>query len=241
MKFLNPVILNMLRVFLILILTCQALPGIAQSGSLTLNGRVTDKESGLPIQGISVYINNTTYSTQTAEDGTFRLTNIPLSNFELSFSAVNYETRTLIIDAGNIPALGIQMQKNTAILNEVVVTAAAEKAGWAEFGSTFTRDFLSYSLFSRSCEITNHQALRFRRNKKDNTLKALSREPLKIKNQALGYELTYWLEEYEHRFTTQTVFYKGAVHFTEMKGNKRKNNLWNRNRNIAYYGSLTHF
>jgi hypothetical protein len=227
---------------LIIVLIGGTMRGMCQSNEIILTGRVTDKESGVALQGISVYVNNTTFSTQTDKDGNFRLANIPLFNFELVFSAVNYETQTLGIDTrAPVTPINIQMQKSTALLNEVIVTANVDKNGWALYGSTFKKDFLSYSSFAKHCEIVNYPAMRFRQIKKDNVLKAYSKEPLKIKNDALGYELTYWLNEYEHRFATQVVFYKGNTQFTEMKGSKRKMQYWHKNREIAYRGSLTHF
>lgn len=230
------------RYILTIVFSFGALLGICQSNSTVLNGKVTDRESGLALQGISVYLNNTTYSTQTEKDGSFRLTNIPISNFELIFSAVNYETQSLSIDTRiHTSPLNIQMQKNAATLNEVVVTTTVEKNGWGLYGSTFIKDFLSYSSFARQCEIINYPAIRFRRNKKDNILKAYSKEPLTIRNNALGYELTYWLDEYEHQFAPQVMFYKGNAQFTELKGNKRKTEYWNKNRQIAHRGSLPHF
>lgn len=230
------------RCMLIIVLIGGTLRGMCQSNEIILTGKVTDKESGVALQGISVYVNNTTFSTQTDKDGNFRLANIPLLNFELVFSAVNYETQTLVIDSQTlITPINIQMQKSTALLNEVVVTANVDKNGWALYGSTFKKDFLSYSSFAKQCEIVNYPAMRFRQIKKDNVLKAYSKEPLKIKNNALGYELTYWLNEYEHQFATQVVLYKGNTQFTEMKGSKRKMQHWDKNRQIAYRGSLTHF
>lgn len=231
-----------IRQILIIALSLGVLRGACQPNKFVVNGKVTDKESGLTLQGISVYINNTTYTTQTGQDGSFRLADIALTNFELIFSAVNYETQTMSIDARTaLPPLNIQLQKSTATLNEVVVTAAVDKNGWAQYGSTFSKDFLSYSDFAQKCAIVNYQAIRFRRIKKDNILKAYSKEPLKIRNEALGYELTYWLDEYEHQFARQVVFYKGNAQFSEMKGGKRKTEYWNKNRQIAYRGSLTHF
>lgn len=230
------------RCMFTLALVFGCIVGICQSNEIILIGKVTDKESGAALQGISVYVNNTTYSTQTGKDGSFRLADIPLSNFELVFSAINYETKTLGIDIRTpIAPLNIQLQKSTALLNEVVVTANVDKNGWALYGKTFSKDFLSYSSFARQCEIVNYAAIRFRRIKKDTILKAYSKEPLIIRNNALGYELTYWLDEYEHQFARQLVLYKGNAQFSEMKGGKRKTAYWNKNRQIAYRGSLTHF
>lgn len=229
------------RCLVIPVLLFGPLFSAAQNATVTLSGKVVDRASGQPLNGISVYINNTTYSTQTEKNGTFLLSNIPLQTFELTFSAINYETQVIGLDSHTATKpLDVQLKQNAVILNEVIISGIAAN-GWAQYGTTFTRDFLSYSKFSKHCEIVNPQAIRFRNNKKDNILKAHATEPLKIKNKALGYELTYWLEEYEHRFLQQIVQFKGYTQFAEMQGGQKKQNLWNKNRNIAYQGSLTHF
>ena len=229
------------RYLLILIFLLEPLFSAAQNATITLSGKVTDITSGQPLNGISVYINNTTYSTQTEKDGTFSLSNIPLQTFELTFSAINYETLVMSLDTHTaIKPLDIHLKQNAVILNEVIVSGISANR-WPQYGATFTRDFFSYSKFSKNCEIVNPQVIRFRNNKKDNILKAYATEPLKIKNKALGYELTYWLEEYEHRFQQQIVQFKGYTQFAEMQGSKKKQNQWNKNRNAAYQGSLTHF
>ncbi|GAB3423626.1 hypothetical protein GCM10027516_23030 [Niabella aquatica] len=231
----------MVRYFIILILLLGPLISGGQNAAVTVSGKVMDVASGQPLNGISVYINNTTYSTQTEKDGTFLLSHIFLQTFELTFSAINYETQVVNLDAHTAAQpLAIQLKQNAVTFNEVIV-AGISANGWAQYGTTFSRDFLSYSPFSKNCEIVNPQVIRFRNNKKDNILKAYATEPLKIKNKALGYELTYWLEEYEHHFLQQIVQFKGYTQFAEMQGTKKKQNEWNKNRNIAYYGSLMHF
>ncbi|MGC4234727.1 MAG: carboxypeptidase-like regulatory domain-containing protein [Niabella sp.] len=231
----------MVRYLFILLLLLGPLFSAAQNTTVAVSGKVTDITSGQPLNGISVYINNTTYSTQTEKDGTFLLGNIPLQTFELTFSAINYETLVMSLDTQTVmKSLDIRLKQNAVTLNEVVVSGISAN-GWAQYGTTFTRDFLSYSPFSKNCEIVNPHVIRFRNNKKDNILKAYATEPLKIKNKALGYELTYWLEEYEHRFLQQIVQFKGYTQFAEMQGSKKKQNLWNKNRNTAYRGSLMHF
>lgn len=232
----------MLRYLIITGITFWSLFCIAQQTTTTLRGTVKDMETRQPVSGISVSVNNTTYSTQTEKDGTFRLSNIPLPAFELTFSAINYETRLIQLDADSaIKQIDVFLQKSTAILDEVIVAAVTDKNNWPRYGSTFRKDFLSYSPFSQKCEILNYGDIRFSNNKKDNILKAYSRVPIKIRNNALGYELTYRLEEYQHQFIPQIVLFKGYTQFTEMKGSRRKQEQWKKNRNTAYYGSLTHF
>lgn len=237
----HSLLIAMVRYLFILLLLPGPLFSAAQNTTVTLSGKVTDITSGQPLSSISVYINNTTYSTQTGKDGTFLLGNISLQTFELTFSAINYETLVMSLDTQTATKpLDIRLKQNAITLNEVVVSGVSTN-GWAQYGTTFTRDFLSYSPFSKNCEIVNPQVIRFRNNKKDNILKAYATEPLKIKNKALGYELTYWLEEYEHRFLQQIVQFNGYTQFAEMQGSKKKQNLWSKNRNTAYRGSLMHF
>lgn len=230
----------MVKESLITILIFFNFISVAQNPFTSIKGKVTDV-SGQALQGVSVYINNTTNSTQTEKDGTFILKNVPLQIVELVLSSVNYETYAISVDTRTeIKPINIQLKRNTVTLNEVVVSGISRN-NWAMYGTTFTKDFLSYSSFSKDCEILNPKVIKFRNNKKDNILKAYAAEPLIIRNNALGYDITYWLEEYEHRFSEQIALFKGYTQFTEMKGSNRKKTLWKKNRNAAYNGSLTHF
>lgn len=232
----------MIRFTATLALLFLVLASAAQKTGITLNGKVTDKESGQSLSGISVYINNTTFSTQTDKNGGFKLENIPLTTVELTFSAINYQMEVLKLNEKDILTnLDIRLGKNTTTLTEVVIAAQAGKNGWDLYGSTFRTDFLSYSPFSKKCDILNPQVIKFTNDKKSNILKAHAKEPLKIRNKALGYDITYWLEEYEHRFGQELVLFKGFTQFAEMNGNQKQKEQWQKNRETAYNGSLAHF
>ncbi len=232
----------MMRLTVTITLLFIMLGAAAQTPGLILKGKVTDKESGQPLAGISVYINNSTFSTQTDGNGWFELNNIPFTRVELRFSAINYQMEALQLGEQDFSRdIHIHLLKNTTTLSEVVITAPLDNNSWELYGSTFKTDFLSYSSFSALCDILNPRVLRFRNIKNTNTLKALAREPLLIRNKALGYEITYWLEEYEHRFGPELVLFKGFTRFTEMKGNTKQQKQWKENRKTAYNGSLGHF
>lgn len=208
----------------------------------TIRGKVIDMESQVPLVGITVFINSTTMSTQTDKDGNFVLNNISFPIFELTFSAVNYEIKMITIDIKKeIKPINIALKKSTETLDEVVVTTRANKNDWSIHGSTFKKDFLGYSSFAKKCEILNYNDIKFRSIKNRNLLKAYSKIPITIQNKALGYELHYWLEDYEHQFSQKLVSFKGYVQFSELTGSKKQHAQWKKNRNTAYYGSLTHF
>lgn len=195
----------------------------AQTDVKAITGTVTDNETGARIADISVYINNSTFGTRTDNNGVFKLSGIPFKVAEVSFSAVNYETIVLNIDIEKqTEPLRVKMRKKVAILDEVIVSSI-DKDGWAKYGDVFLKDFIGYSAFAKQCQLVNHKVLKFSYNKKDNTLRAFATNPLKIKNKALGYELTYWLEDYEHQFSQKLLLFKGYTQFKEMKGGKSKN------------------
>lgn len=72
-------------------------------------------------------------------------------------------------------------------------------------------------------------------------IKVLATAPLKIRNKALGYLLTYELDSFVFRFGENTCTYHGICRFSEMEGNEQQKKQWARNRKHAYEGSLLHF
>ena len=229
----------MQRLIFILGFLLSVLYSPAQIKNITITGIVTDKETNSALAGVTVFINNTTYSTQTDTQGQFSLL-VPVTTTELTFTSVNYETQVIAINKPQGP-LTVTMQKKAVTMAEVIIKTPVDKNAWAKYGATFIKDFLSYSSFTKQCEIINYQSIRFSINKKDNILKAYATEPLRIKNNALGYEITYWLEEYEHRFAQQLLLFKGYTQFAKMRGKDKQQLRWFKNRQLAYKGSLTHF
>ncbi|MEZ4797719.1 MAG: von Willebrand factor type A domain-containing protein [Flavobacteriaceae bacterium] len=89
---------------------------IAQEKKIT--GIVSD-ESGLPLPGTSIIVKGTSTGTQTDFDGKYEI----LANIgeTLVFSYVGYKRKEIVVGALNI--INITMEFETAVLEEVVVTA----------------------------------------------------------------------------------------------------------------------
>ncbi|MDN3582343.1 SusC/RagA family TonB-linked outer membrane protein [Mucilaginibacter flavus] len=85
----------------------------------TVTGKVTAREDGLPIPGVSVRINGTTTGTQTDSNGRFSLS-VPQSS-SLTISFIGYVTQTL---PANGPTLNVVLVASSQQLGEVVVTGA---------------------------------------------------------------------------------------------------------------------
>ena len=83
----------------------------------SLTGTVTDSK-GAPVQGVNVTIKGTKTTTQTAADGTFKITS-PTPTATLVLSSVGYGTQEISVTSGT--AATVALTEKNQQLNEVVV------------------------------------------------------------------------------------------------------------------------
>ena len=174
--------------------------------------------------------------------GKFTIHNFPAGRYELVVSCIGYTTEVITISSAQLPpSLTVLLKPNVKELQEVIVEPY-DKNGWEKWGSFFIENFIGTSAFASDCKLLNKDVVKFRFNKKNNSLKAMSSEQLVIENKALGYLLKYDLIRFEFDFNTRMFIYQGYPLFEEMD-TKRKGlqKRWLANREDAYYGSLMHF
>jgi TonB-dependent starch-binding outer membrane protein SusC len=108
--------MNLKRLFLLLLigLAFSAIPALAQNKQVT--GKITD-EKGAPVSGASVLVKGTTLGTQTAADGTFKIS-VPPSATTLIVTSISYGTKDVAISGST---LNISVQSSNSTLNDVVV------------------------------------------------------------------------------------------------------------------------
>jgi hypothetical protein len=95
---------------------------LAQENGVVI-GSVVEKSSQLPLVGVTVFLENTTYGTQTDSAGKFRIAGIPPRSYNIVVSYVGYKTQTLynvVISNGNASIYKIEMEDDTN-LDEVVI------------------------------------------------------------------------------------------------------------------------
>ncbi|HWB26153.1 MAG TPA: carboxypeptidase-like regulatory domain-containing protein [Chitinophagaceae bacterium] len=213
----------------------------AKGQTFVVQGKVTDRETGQPVPGASVFLSNTSVGTAANAKGEFVLHDIPAGKFDLVISSLGYETYVVNISGQQVSQpLVIQLKPKANELASVVV-GNYEKDGWTRWGRTFLDDFVGYSFNAMSCDIKNYDVIKFRYSKKRNYLEAFADEPLVIQNKSLGYIVHYKLENFSHDFENNTISYEGFPLFEQMQGNARKLRKWKENRKEAYYGSVMHF
>jgi len=91
---------------------------VAFAQNRTITGKVTAKEDGQPLPGVSVKVTGTKIGTTTLADGSFKLS-IPSNARSLEVSYIGYATQNVEIGTGNV--VNISLAEDTKALGEVVV------------------------------------------------------------------------------------------------------------------------
>ncbi|PWT76712.1 MAG: SusC/RagA family protein [Bacteroidetes bacterium] len=108
-----------LPVWIAVFLSLLLISSQAFSQNKTVTGKVTDANSGQPLQGVSVVPKGSKKGAVTGADGSFTI-NIPANTSTLVLSSIGFSTREIPVSGGN---LEITMTETNASLNEVVVIA----------------------------------------------------------------------------------------------------------------------
>ncbi len=191
-----------------------------------IQGIVTDKTTGKPLESAAVFFDNTTTATVTKPDGTFDI-KIPLNNKNaLIVSAVGYD---YFIDAN--PSAGflkIQLMPEDNVLEELIIDKNVFTR--KQMLQAFRYFFIGNTKNGKQAKILNEDDLVFYYDIKANLFSAYSDKPIVINNENLGYQLKFYLETFQVQFNYQTLdpenyvnsFYLGYSQFIEASKPKNK-------------------
>ena len=90
----------------------------------SISGKVLDKLTQQPLPGANVVLEGSNLGVTADTTGTFRLTEIALKTYNITFTAVSYKSETLYnitINAGNENYVNVELEPTAADLSEVVV------------------------------------------------------------------------------------------------------------------------
>ena len=211
------------------------LPFAGLSQNITLTGKVKDAQTKEGLPSCNIFINNSTVGTNTDLEGNYSLSGLSQTEFEVVFSYVGYisSTKKIIAKAGETINLDVELKPSNNLLTEVEVKSKRDKK-WEKQLKKFRNVFFGYSNFAEKCEIENAWVLDFE--EKEEGFYAKASQPLLIKNNATGYNISFELIE----FFSGKESYKigGNARFVEQTpANKAKLDEWFANRAIAYKNS----
>lgn len=192
-----------------------------------------------PLEGAAVYLNSSMLGTITNTEGKFSLP-IKEGQYDLVVSFLGYETIIYKLNTltYNKPLI-FTLKEKEDVLDEIIIKKTLYDDNWKYNLTRFKREFIGITKLSKDCVILNPKTLYFDYNSKEKKLTAFTREPLKIRHKGLGYLITYDLVDFT--IHGNYVSYVGYSRYENLKGNKRKQKRWKKNRIIAYKGSQTHF
>ena len=210
---------------------------ISSFSQIVIKGTVFEQNG--PLENVAVYLNNTMLGTTTDENGEFSIS-VKSGQYDLivsylGFKKINYSLNTATYSKPLVFAL----VEDDEMLNEIIIKKTVYDEEWKHNLAVFKTEFLGKTALAKDCEILNPEVLYFEYNAKVQILTAFARKPIQLKHKALGYSIIYELEHFKR--TSEYVTYLGYSRYKELKGGKRKQKRWQKNRLKAYNGSPVHF
>lgn len=214
---------------------------LSNSFAQAVKGRVFD-ENKQPLPGANIYFDGTTIATISDENGNFTLSYGSKLNSILAISFIGYQTQFLN-NFNSDKELIIYLKIATNSLNEVVIKK--DRFSRKQKLQLFREQFLGRTATAKKAKILNEDDIYFDYDEVTKTLKAYSDKPLLIKNDLLGYKITYELVDFEANFYQLSIesthvercFYAGLTRFEEVNSDKKIIKL----REECYKGSQLHF
>ena len=208
-----------------------------------IEGKVLDSKTQESLPGATVYLDGTTISTITDGDGNFSI-NTRSSNATLVVSFMGYTTHRLEnpLQYAN-KKLKVLLVEQSINLDEVVVGKGPFSR--KQMMKVFREQFLGESKSGSSCKIQNEDDVVLYYDVSNNTLNASARNPLKIKNNHLDYEVNFDLVELVVQFNYKSLekrnqiqsFFSGTTFYKDISKKKKAD----KKRMETFYGSATHF
>jgi hypothetical protein len=216
------------------LLTFLALLCICVSLQAQVSGVVKDKKTGRTLEGVEVFINNSSWRTITNEDGTFLLEGIYPGFVDLVLYKKGY---TIFKSSIRIQEEKLYKLNLTLAADEKPKTTKIKKdALWNSNFQWFQQGLIGSST-AADCKIENIQSLQFERH--NNILYAMSDDPLRVENERLGFVMNVYLQQFEAGTSTSKFL---ALVSYQIKSSEDYNQQseWERNRLKAYWGSPRH-
>ena len=220
--------------------------GILSAYSININikGKVVDYITLKPVSYINVFISGTTYGTISNLEGEFNLELDNLGVNVLVVKGIGYQSTTIALDrAKNQHNILVKVKPKAYGISEVNV--AGHDPNKEHKFNIFKNRFLGSSRNARSCEILNANTLHLVGNyERGNVFKKwylnVSADSfLVIKNEKLGYDITYDLVYF--KANAQGASFMGYPLFKDRINKCEDSTLIMANRINSYAGSKLHF
>lgn len=209
--------------------------------SQIIRGTIMDAANKSPVIYATVYIDGSFVATYSDQQGRFELDISDYTSMPLIVSALGYYSVTLTrINPGE--KLVIHLKPKVFELNEVLVSAKGSKRLRARNLKLFKSQFLGETYNSTRCDILNEDDIAIQNNRNSDTVRAYASKPITIRNKALGYTVTYFLDNFEYCVSDKLLDMKGNILFAEDKNaTAAQKKQYEKRRKSTFTGSRVHF
>jgi len=222
-----------------LILLLLFLPFISQAQTTTISGKVTTSVSHTGIGKVSVFLSNSSFGTETTDDGSFKLVGVKPGQYTLVATSIGYQEYTQSILVGEeAMSLNIDLQPKVTQLRGVVISSAAD---WKKNFELFKKEFIGTTKNAKKCEITNPHTVNMIYHGRKLELEAWSDDFLIVENKALGYRIKFLIDTFSSSGISGITQWQGQAVFQELPGSAEQKKIWQKKREETYYGSSRHF
>lgn len=222
-----------------LILLLLFLPALSLAQTTTISGKVTTSVSFTGIGKVSVFLSNSSFGTESADDGSYQLTGVKPGQYTLVASSVGFQEYTQQIIVTKDPqVINIALKSKINQLRGVVISTDAEFKRNLEL---FKKQFIGEGENSKKCEIMNPHAMNMIYHSRKLELEAWSTDFLIVENRALGYRVKFLVDTFSSSGTTDITQWQGQAVFEELPGSAAQKKAWKQKREETYYGSSRNF
>jgi len=180
-----------------IIIMIVVLTGIHTSAQI-LTGIVYDKATKLPVPGVHVYLDGTSFADATTNSGRYTLSVKQAINTRLVFSHLAYETIIIENPFIKLPDT-IYIEERLNLLGEV--TVQSDPFSRKQKLKAFREQFLGQTPAGRSCKILNEDDIQVWFNVALKTLFASSEYPIEIINEYLDYRIMFLLIDFSAEYS----------------------------------------
>ncbi|MFT5143230.1 MAG: hypothetical protein ACI84D_001854 [Thalassolituus oleivorans] len=223
--------------FLPLIVLLVLVVPMASAQSTRISGQVTDAETGESLPGAHVFIAASQLGTTTDLQGNYTLTAVPPGAHRLYVSMLGFEPAAVdTLFRARAYTINFALSPKVFEIGEVTVEAEGDP-NWAKYLKRFTKLFIGETENAEQLTILNPEVLDF--SNKLGQFTAYASAPLELENQALGYHVQYFLNDFTA--TSNRTQYDGEPLFSELPpASEADSEKWKTKRQTAFMGSFRH-
>lgn len=224
-----------------LLLTVLLVYNFTGTNCQIIRGIILDGETRAPVAYAAVYISGSFIATYSGTDGQFTLDIGSHTLMPLNINALGYYSFTV----EEVPVgkkLIVYLRPKIFELDEVLITAKGNIRQIEKNLKLFKSVFIGESYNSMRCDILNEDDLRFQFSRDGDTMFVFSYKPVIIKNRALGYTVTYFIDNFKYCISDKFFYLDGNILFNEdLVRNDSDEKMFEKRRIRTFMGSRMHF